>query len=69
MFKPQERPEAPVSDPGPLHSLKETAERAGCGRSTIIDRVLDGRLPSVRIGRRRMLTHATYTRILTEGID
>ena len=44
------------SDQQLLYSVGEVAERLRVGRSTIFELLASGRLPSVRIGRRRLVT-------------
>lgn len=53
-----------------LFSIEEAAELLGIGRSTAYDLVKGGELPSVKIGRRRLVPREalhTWIRKKTEG--
>lgn len=40
-----------------LHSIPETIEMIGLGRSTIYELMTSGRLPYVKVGTRRLVPH------------
>ncbi|MEZ5280564.1 MAG: helix-turn-helix domain-containing protein [Acidimicrobiales bacterium] len=47
-----------------VYSVSEAAELLGIGRSTAYELVARGELPSVAIGRRRVITRPTLTELL-----
>ena len=57
-----------------LHSLEEVRRipepgaRPFC-KSFVNDLVMSGKLPTIRIGRRRFVTDAVFQKILAEGLD
>lgn len=51
--------EAPPETPALVHEILEAAHILRCGRSTIYELMNAGELQSIKIGRRRLVTHSS----------
>lgn len=51
--------ETPPDAPALVHDILETAHWLRCGRSTVYELLNAGELRSIKIGRRRLVTHAS----------
>jgi excisionase family DNA binding protein len=58
------KPEVPLIEPEAI-SVEETCRITGLGRSKIYELLGDGTLPSVKVGKRRLVRLAAARRLIT----
>lgn len=60
----------PASNAHPrlAYSVLEAAAAAGLGRTTIYELIKQGRLPSRKIGKRRIIAAADLERLILQGV-
>lgn len=61
--QPAPGPTAPVT----LLTVEEAAKRLRCGRTLVYDLLRDGRLPAVRVGRRRLVKVTDVDKFVAGG--
>ncbi|SHP29513.1 DNA-binding protein [Mycobacteroides abscessus subsp. abscessus] len=63
----QTTPAEAASSPATLLTAAETAERLRCGQTMVYQLIKDGRLASVKIGRRRLVRASAVEEFIQRG--